>query len=200
MQILRMPQNSEEWYQARLGRVTASCFSDVMAGGKGITRNKYMLRLAAERLTGMRQDSYSNAAMEAGHEFEPLARAAYEFEHDVAVEQIGLVQSGEWIAASPDGLVGDNGLLELKCPYTTTHMQYWLDDRLPPEYRQQVQGQLWVSEREFCDFCSYDGRLKTKNLFVHRVMRDEKFIVEIKSAVNQFVEELQELIHTFSGE
>lgn len=200
MEILRMPQGTDEWHQARLGLVTASCFSDVMAGGKGITRNKYLMRLAAERLTGQRQSSYSNEAMAAGNEYEPQARSAYAFEYDVEVEQVGIIKASEWVGASPDGLVGDKGLLELKCPFTTTHMQYIIDNRLPPEYRQQVQGQLWVSEREFCDFCSFDARLKTKNLFVERVYRDDKYIFEIQRTVDEFVKELQELIANFSGE
>lgn len=192
MKIIDCIQGSDEWFAARLGKATASCFSEVL--NKKTGRGTYMIKLAAERLTGLPQDSYSNAVMERGKEVEPEARECYEVIYHEKVVQVGFVELNEWIGASPDGLIGDEGLAELKCPNTTTHISYILKDKMPAKYIPQVQGQLWVTGRKWCDFISYDPRLSSRPLWSVRIQRDEEYIRNLEAATNVFVKELKELI------
>jgi putative phage-type endonuclease len=200
MRILDCPQHSPEWYQARLGKVTASCFSKALAGGQGKTRASYMLQLVAERLTGEPQDTYTNAAMERGSEVEPAAREYYQLAEDISIEQIGFIEHDDNIGASPDALVGTDGLVEIKCPNSTTHITYILEDRLPPTYKAQVQGQLWVAERQWCDFVSYDPRMRSRQYFCVRVYRDEEYIKELATGLYGFVADLQELMDRLTAD
>ena len=187
-------QRSPEWYAIRAGKITSSIIADVMAGGKGITRRNAMIKLIAERMTGIcDQNGYSNGYMQWGIEHEPEAKDHYEALNFVNVRQVGFVEMDEWVGCSPDGLVGEDGLIELKCPASHTHIEYILADRCPPEYVKQIQHQLWVTGRQWCDFLSYDPRLKEKPMFVKRVERDESKIQEIAESVGQFIEELKEL-------
>ena len=198
MKILMCKQGSEEWFEARLGKVTTSKFADVLS--KGVTRNAYMLRLAAERLTLITQDTYSNAIMERGIEIEPEAREYYEALNRCDVEVIGFVELDDWVGASPDGLVGDEGQIEIKCPNTTTHISTILSGKLPAKYKAQVQGQLMITNRNWCDFVSFDPRMNNNPFFCVRVKRDEKYIAILKEAVKQFVNELKDMIFKISKE
>lgn len=198
MQIYRdIEQGTPEWFAVRAGIPTASMYSAVMAKGKGgessKTRRTYMLKLAGERLTGEPMDNYSNSHMERGHEHEPLARQAYTFLMGVEPEQVGFIRSGD-TGASPDSLVGSDGLLEIKSKLAHLHLEVLLSDKVPTEHIAQVQGQLWVAEREWCDFVSYCPRLE---LFRKRVYRDEKKIAEIAKAVDQFNAELHAIVTRF---
>tara|TARA_Y100000310_G_C20679575_1_gene815119 strand:+ start:2005 stop:2616 length:612 start_codon:yes stop_codon:yes gene_type:complete len=195
MEIIECTQGEDEWLQTRLGKVTASRFKDVISKGRGNapskTREAYMLQLVAELLTDQPQDNFTNAAMEWGTETEPQARATYEFASGLDVVEVGFITHSEHIGVSPDGLIGDNGLLEIKCPKTTTHLQRVRGGVFPTEYKAQVQGQLWVSEREWCDFVSFDPRIVgPSSYFCIRVNRDEDYIKELESKVNQFVGEM----------
>ena len=191
--IIYCEQQSPEWFAARLGKVTASHFAQAMMAKSASGRKTYMMKLVAERMTGQPLESYSAKWMEEGCEKEPEARIYYEGVKGVAVEQVGFVDAGD-IGASPDGLIGDDGLLEIKCPFPNTHLEYILAKKLPSVYKAQVHGQLWVTERQWTDFVSYDPRVISRPFWCVRVERDEKYIKEIKTAVEQFVEELLTLV------
>jgi len=194
-----MEQGTEEWFKARLGKVTASRVADVVAktkSGWGASRANYEAQLIAEILTGTVADSYTNAAMQHGTETEPKARAAYEFLHDVDVELIGFVdhptiaQTG----ASPDGIVG-KGMLEIKCPQPATHIDTLLKEKVPKKYITQMQWQMACCEKEWCDFMSYDDRLPVNlNTFICRIERDDKLIDELQTEVQIFLDEMNEKI------
>lgn len=193
-------QGSEEWIKARLGHVSASNLDAVMAkgrSGESETRKKYKIRLVAERLTNEPQESFKSSAMEWGIETEPMARMAYEVSRETFVDQTGFWKHPTipWVGCSPDGLCGDMGLAEIKCPLSTTHLNYILADQVPPEYYLQVQGQLWVMNREWCDFISFDPRMpQNKKLFVKRCYRSNDTISDIEKAVKQFLNEVDDLI------
>ncbi len=196
-----LEQGSDAWKAARLGHITASNIDNVMAKGKGnaesITRNKYKMRLVAERLTNQSIESFTSAAMEWGVEQEQFACMAYEIKQNTLVERTGfwLHPTIKWIGVSPDRLVGEKGILEAKCPQTTTHLDYIFADKMPAEYVKQVQCQLWVTGREWCDFISFDPRLPQKNqLFVKRVERDEELIKEMEQESIKFLAEVESLI------
>ncbi len=189
-------QGSAEWFAARLGKVTASRVADVVAktkSGPSASRATYMAQLIAERLTGVAQESFSNAAMQWGTATEPEARAAYEFYRNETVTEIGFVQHRQIddCGASPDGLVGVDGLLEIKCPNTSTHLDTLLGKMVPAKYVNQIQWQLACTGRQWCDFVSYDPHLPERmRLFVKRMPRDEKRIVELETEVAAFLLEM----------
>lgn len=202
MKVINCEQGSEEWFAARLGVPSASNFSKVLAKGSGATRKSYMYELAAEIITGERAESYSNAAMEHGNLYEAEARKAYEFMTDLEVTEVGFIKTDDDSAgASPDGLVGEKGLVEIKCPKTSTHIETIEGGKVPPKHKAQIQGQLWVSEREWCDFISYDPRIKTKNaIFKVRVERDDSYIrSELIPGIAKFNEELKALVQRIGG-
>ena len=205
MQIIKeIAQGSPEWQALRLGKVTASRFSDVMAKGKAgapsKTRQSYLYELAAERITGLVQDSYSNSYMQWGTETEPNARAFYEFEQDIATETVAFIMLNDDVGGSPDSLVGDEGLLEIKCPKTTVQIERVLEGVFPSEYKAQVQGLLWVSGRKWCDFVSFDPRINSdKKYFKIRVERDGEYINNLEIEVTKFVEELHALVKKLGG-
>ena len=197
--IYDIDQGSDEWHQLRLGKVTASKLADVMAKGRGNTpsktRQSYMLQIAAEILTGQPQDNFTNPYMEWGNECEPQARSMYEFDSGNDVTECAFITVNERFGVSPDGLIGDNGLLEIKCPKTTTQIQRYLDGVFPTTYKAQVQGQLLASEREWVDFVSFDTRINgSASYFCVRVERDEEYIKELQAGINQFIEELAGLL------
>jgi predicted phage-related endonuclease len=175
--------------------------ADVMSKGKegkeSQTRYKYKVKLVAERMTEASQDSYSNSYMEWGIENEQFACIAYEAAKEVFLEKTGfwLHPTTKWVGVSPDRLVGDDGLVEVKCPATTTHLNYIFDGKVPAEYVKQIQAQLWVTGREWCDFISFDPRLPRRNqLFVVRCGRDEKLIKEMEAETIKFLDEVEKLI------
>lgn len=202
----KVEQGTDEWRALRLGHVTASNVADVMAKGKSgeaVTRKKYKVKLLAERLTGSSQDFYTNAAMEWGTEQEPYARMAYEVANDVLVDKTGFWphETIKWVGVSPDGLVDSDGLVEIKCPNTTTHLDYILDDKVPTEYYKQIQCQLWVTGRSWCDFISFDPRLPQRNqLFVKRCFRDEALMAEMEKEIREFLQEIEYLIEQLQGD
>ena len=198
MKILSMPQGSPEWLAARAGKVTASRINDVMAAKTTAAYRDYRAQIVAEILTGQPQESgFTNAAMQWGTEQEKFARAEYELACDWTVDEIGIVlhPTIERGAASPDGLVSTNGLVEIKCPKTATHLQTLIDKKQPRQYENQMLWQMACTGREWCDFVSYDPRLPDDlQLFVHRFDRDDKRIKEIEAAVTQFLSEVNEMI------
>jgi putative phage-type endonuclease len=191
-----MEQKSEEWFKARLGKVTASRVADVLAKtktGYSASRDNYMAQLVVERMTNTQAESFTNAAMQWGTDQEPFARAAYEVQQNVLVDETGLVDHPtiEMAGASPDGLVGEDGLVEIKCPNTATHIDTLLTQTVPGKYITQMQFQMACTGRQWCDFVSFDPRMPAKaQLFVKRVMRDEAFIKEIETEIKKFLAEV----------
>jgi putative phage-type endonuclease len=199
--IEMMDQGSESWFQVRIGKVTASRVADVIAKtktGYSASRDNYMAQLVCERLTGQKGESFTNAAMQHGTDTEPLARAAYEALKDVLVDEVGFVPHPtiEMAGASPDGMVGDDGLIEIKCPNTATHIDTLLSQTVPGKYNTQMQFQMACTGRKWCDFVSFDNRLPEElQLFVMRVPRDEVFIRLIEAEIVQFLAELDDKIN-----
>ena len=193
----QIQQRSPEWFAARLGKVTASKVADVIAKtktGYSASRDNYMAQLICERMTGQRQESYTNAAMEWGTETEPLARAAYEARKGVLVDEVGLIDHPyvQRSGASPDGLVGDDGVLEIKCPNTATHFETLLKGEMPSKYIPQVQWQMACTNRKWCDFVSFDPRVDDGlKLFVVRIQRDSDYIKMLEDEVMKFLRELE---------
>jgi len=158
-----MEQGSIEWFQERAGKATASRFKDIIAtikSGEAAVRRNYKAQLVVERLTGVAQETYTNAAMQYGTETEPLARIAYEFRTDNKVSEVGFIQHKELLAGcSPDGLIGTDGGVEIKCPFqSAVHIETLLNG-MPKEHMAQIQGTLWITGRSWWDFVSFDPRL-----------------------------------------
>jgi putative phage-type endonuclease len=190
-------QNSPEWLTLRIGQVTASRVKDVVAklkkGGESAARASYKLELLAEVLTGRATDHYVSQAMDFGKENEPLARTMYELQNSVDVVRVGYVRHASIprSGCSPDGLVGDEGLVEFKVPNTTTHLEYLQADVVPEEYRPQMMWQMACTGRLWCDFVSYDPRLPADfGLFIKRFERDEEAICQMEKEVETFIAEL----------
>jgi putative phage-type endonuclease len=189
-------QGTPEWFAARLGNVTASRVSDVIVrtkSGYSASRENYMAQLICERMTNTVAESFSNAAMQWGTETEPFARAAYESYADVLVDQVGYVPhpSIERAGASPDGLVDADGLLEIKCPNTATHIDTLLNNQVPTKYITQMQWQMACTGRAWCDFVSFDPRLPNGlQLFVKRVELDAEYVAMLEEEVTKFLAEL----------
>lgn len=189
-------QGSPEWHALRCGKVTASRIADMMAKTKtgwGASRANYKAQLVAERLTGIVAEGYTNAAMEWGKEKEAEARAAYGFSTTHPVEIIDFVTHPEiaMSGASPDALVGDDGLVEIKSPNTATHIETLLGGTVPGKYMLQMQWQMACTGRTWCDFVSYDPRMpEDMRLFVRRLERDDELIAEITKEVRAFLAEI----------
>lgn len=190
LEIFDVDQGTDEWLAARLGLPTASKFATVMAKGEGKTRGQYMRRLAGEILTGEPSETFSNGHMERGHEMEDEARETYAFISDADIVRVGFIKNGNK-GASPDSLVGANGGLEIKTALPEIQIDRLERNRLPPEHRAQVQGNLWVTEREFWDFMSYWPKLPP---LIVRVYRDEPYIREMAAEIDRFNDELGELV------
>jgi putative phage-type endonuclease len=192
-----MEQRTEEWFEARMGCVTASRTADVMAktkSGYAASRANYMAELICERLTGERQGGFSSAAMQWGTETEPQARMAYEIITGATVVETGFVLHPEisGFGASPDGLIGDGGLIEIKCPNTATHIDTLLADKVPTKYIIQMHVQMLCTGRAWCDFVSFDPRLPIDlHMFIKRVERDNKLAEEIVTEVQSFLADME---------
>jgi putative phage-type endonuclease len=188
-------QRSEDWYAARLGKATASRFKDAIAvlksGAPAQAQRDYVTELVVERLTGQRVQKYVTAAMQWG-DHEPEARAAYERITGRIVEETGFVAHDTLMAGcSPDGLVDWDGLIEIKCPWNTANHIETLLNGMPTEHIPQVQGQMWITGREWCDFVSYDPRMpEALQLHVQRIQRDEAFIADLERRVTSFLAEV----------
>ena len=196
---LEIKQGTEEWHQIRLGKVTASRVSDVMSkikSGESAGRKNYKMDLVVERLTNTPTSSFTNSAMAWGTETEPLARMAYEVHSGNFVETVAFIQhpSIEWFGCSPDGLIGSEGNLEIKCPNTSTHIDYLLAGVPPAKYVPQMQTQMACTGAKWCDFVSFDPRLPDElQLLVVRLDRDEAYIQKIEEEVKQFLEEVEQI-------
>ena len=195
-----LEQRTEEWFSERAGKVTASCIYKVMARtktGYGADRANYAAQIVAERLTGLPAETFTNAAMVWGIETEAQARAMYEFQTGNGVAETGFHRHPaiENSGASPDGLVGNLGLVEIKCPNTATHIATLRGGGIDRKYLLQMQWQMACTERQWCDFASFDPRLPHElQLHFERVQRDDELIEEIEGEVRKFLAEIDETV------
>lgn len=191
-----MEQRSPEWYAARLGKLTASRIADALARTKtgwGASRANVRAELVCERLTGTPTDTYTNAAMQWGIDTEPQARAAYEFLRDASVDIVAFIDHPQIAMAgcSPDGFVGADGLVEIKCPNTATHIETILSDAIPDKYRKQMLWQMACTGRKWCDFVSFDPRMPAEmQLHVTRIKRCEDSIAQLEDEATAFLLEV----------
>lgn len=197
LQIIECEQNSPEWYAARLGIPTASMFATVMASGRGggesKTRAEYMRKLAGELLTGDPMENYVSQHMERGKIMEDEARDLYAFLKNCEPQRVGFIRNGN-AGCSPDSLIGDRGGLEIKTALAHIQIDRLMKDELPPEHKAQVQGSIWIADREWWDFASYcNPKLP---LFVKRVTRDNGYIANLAGEVARFNDELQTVVET----
>lgn len=196
-----MEQRTEDWFAVRLGKVTASKIADVVAKtktGYSASRANYMAQLVIERLTGVKEASFTNDAMQWGIDKEPEARAAYEAKVGELVEEVGFIHHPTILmsGASPDGLVNDDGMVEIKCPNTATMLDYILDKTVPQKYLYQMQWQMACANKGWCDFVAYDPRLpENLRLLVIRVKRDNEMIAMLETEVKKFLTELDEKVN-----
>jgi putative phage-type endonuclease len=203
MQIIKdIEQGSDEWLKLRLGVATASNFDKIITstGKESESLKKYASQLATELMLETPEPSFKNDVMARGNEVEPLARDAYQEQTFNVVEQITMFKSdcGNF-GYSPDGIVNDDGLVEIKCPLATTHFKYLLDNKMPSDYWQQVQAGLWVSQRKWIDFVSYNSYFKDKKLFVIRVERDEEYIAKLTELANKVILIRDEYLNKLEG-
>lgn len=190
MQIINIEQGTQEWIDTRKGVITGSRFKDIVTPAKAElskSSKMYMYELVAERM-GATVNFYQNEHMQRGNELEPDARTAYEFVKDATVEQVGFcLHDSKIIGVSPDGLIGEDGGLEIKCPKETTHISYLDSGEMPLIYKPQVQGSMWVTGRKWWDFMSYHPDLPP---LIVRVHRDEEYISQMEKGILKFSEEM----------
>lgn len=200
MEVFDFDQGGDAWFRARLGLPTASEFSTVLAkgrdGGDSKTRKTYLYKLAGEIITGEPMESYSNSHMERGKAWEDEARDAYAFIANADPQRVGFIKNGRK-GASPDSLVGKDGMVEIKTKLPHLMVELILRGEFPPEHVAQCQGQLWVAEREWVDIAVYWPGFP---LFVKRATRDEAYIRKLASAVDEFNAELDEIVAKVRGE
>lgn len=197
--LVKAEQRTPEWFQARMGKATASRFGDIMAktrSGYAASRKNYMAELVSQRLTGTVPENFTSTAMQWGIDNEPLARLEYTLDTGNEAKETGLwLHDTLAVGASPDGFVNSDGILEIKCPNTATHIETLATKQLPRQYEAQVQGQLWVTGKKWCDFVSYDPRLpENAQMVVIRIERDEKFIKELEEEIKKFLDEVEEQV------
>jgi putative phage-type endonuclease len=195
-----MEQRTEEWWQARLGKVTASRIADVVArtkSGYAASRANYMAELVVERLTGKATEGFSSSAMLWGVEKEPMARDAYSATRGEFVTEVGFLPHPriEMAGASPDGTVPPSGIVEIKCPNTATHIEWLMSKEPPQKYYYQMQWQMACAMATFCDWVSYDPRMpQNLQLLIVRIERDDDTIKMLEAEVEQFLSELDEKV------
>jgi putative phage-type endonuclease len=196
MEAINLIQGSDDWRYARCGSLGASRVADAIAktkSGWGASRANLMAEMIAERLTGTPAEGFTNAAMQWGTQTEPFARAAYEFRTNATVTEVGLIRHPkiEGTHASPDGLVDPDGMIEIKCPMTATHIETVIGQGIPAKYVTQMQWQMACASTEWCDFVSFDPRLpEAMRLFVKRLSRDDAMIAQLEKDVTAFLAEV----------
>ena len=198
-------QGSPEWFALRAGKVTASRVADILAKtktGPSASRQNYLIELALQRTTGIIQESYTNAAMEWGTQTEPQARVAYEVNTNNFVDQVAFIDHPNiaWFGCSPDGLVSDRGLVEIKCPNSATHWEYFKSKKAPNKYVIQMQAQMAVTGKDWCDFISFDPRMPDRSqLLIVNVPRDPEFILFMETEIKQFLSEVEVEVNLMKG-
>ena len=194
MTFFDIEQGSDEWFAMRKGKFTASTFKDLFAAKTTKAYEKVIYQVVFERLTGESPENFTNEWMERGKELESEAIEKYEIMTFSKVKPGGFAELNEWVGCSPDGWVED-GLIEVKCPAFNTMINYLLDKKLPKIYEKQVQGQLYVTGAEWCDFMCYHPKLKP---LIIRIERDEVIISEIKAKLEESIEKAKSIIKQLS--
>lgn len=198
-------QGSAEWHEQRLGKVTASRVADVIAktkSGYSASRDNYMAQLICERMTGRPTEGFSSAAMQHGTDTEPKAREAYESLTFTIVEQVAMIDHPTiaMTGASPDGQIGEDGLIEIKCPNTNTHIETLLSQKVPTKYVTQMMWQMACTGRQWCDFVSYDPRMpEGLQIFIKRVDRDNELIKQLEDEIVSFLSELDSKVEALNN-
>lgn len=198
METLYIEQGSDEWFKARLGSIGGSSIAAAVAGGTGATRQTLMYKLAGQILSGVWEDGYKSEAMIQGTVREPEARTLYELIQGVEVEQVGLVKDHQHKHVSPDGLVGHNGMIEIKSPQIPSHIATLDKQAVPSQYVKQIHWGLQRAEREWVDYTSYCPEITSKPIFIKRYYRDEKLIKKLEEGADQFIVEMLELVERVS--
>ena len=188
----KVEQGTEDWLSLRRGKFSASTFKNLFMGKTTQGYQDEIMRVVFERLTGESPESFSNDYMKRGNELEPHAKARYIMDTFNKVEDSGFFELNEWVGCSPDGLIGEDGLIEIKCPKYTTMINYLLKKELPSEYKWQVHGQMWITGRKWCDFVGYHPKLP---LVIVRVERDEELIKELQAEVETAIKKAKDMLN-----
>lgn len=194
MKIHNFEQRTEDWYNIRKGKMTASNADTIIANGKGL--ETYIYNLMAEYYSSAEKENYINADMQRGIDLEPEARLEFEFYTDLDVQEVGFIEYNEFIGVSPDGLIGDDGLIEIKCPNDSVYFKLLLSDNIKPEYIAQMQMQLYVTDRQYCYFVSYNPNFE-KSLYIKKITRDEEMIEKLKKGLDKGTELIKEIKKKF---
>ena len=194
MKIYNFEQRTEDWYNIRKGKMTASNAEIIIANGKGL--ETYIYNLMAEYYSSAEKENYINADMQRGIDLEPEARLEFEFYTDLDVQEVGFIEYNEFIGVSPDGLVGDDGLIEIKCPNDSIYFKLLLSNNIKPEYIAQMQMQMYVTDRQYCYFVSYNPNFE-KSLYIKKITRDEEMIDKLKKGLERGTELIKEIKKNF---
>ena len=194
MKIHNFEQRSEDWYNIRKGKMTASNAETIIANGKGL--ETYIYNLMAEYYSLAEKENYINADMQRGIDLEPEAKIEFQFYTGLDIKEVGCVELNEYILASPDGLIGDDGLIEIKCPNDSIYFKLLLSNNIKPEYIAQMQMQMYVTDRQYCYFVSYNPNFE-KSLYIKKINRDEEMIDKLKKGLERGTELIKEIKENF---
>lgn len=194
MKIHNFEQRTDDWYNIRKGKMTASNADTIIANGKGL--ETYIYNLMAEYYSTAEKENYINADMQRGIDLEPEARLEFEFYTDLDVQEVGFIEYNEFIGVSPDGLIGDDGLIEIKCPNDSVYFKLLLNDNIKPEYIAQMQMQMYVTDRQYCYFVSYNPNFE-KSLYIKKINRDEEIIEKLKKGLDKGTQLIKEIKENF---
>ena len=194
MKIYNFEQRTEDWYNIRKGKMTASNAETIIANGKRL--ETYIYNLMAEYYSSAEKENYINADMQRGIDLEPEARLEFEFYTNLDVQEVGFIEYNDFIGVSPDGLIGDDGLIEIKCPNDSIYFKLLLSNNIKPEYIAQMQMQMYVTERQYCYFVSYNPNFE-KSLYIKKINRDEEMIDKLKKGLERGTELIKEIKKNF---
>lgn len=194
MKIYNFEQRTEDWYNVRKGKMTASNAETIIANGKGL--ETYIYNLMAEYYSSAEKESYINADMQRGIDLEPEAKIEFQFYTGLDIKEIGCVELNEYILASPDGLIGEDGLIEIKCPNDSIYFKLLLSNNIKPEYIAQMQMQMYVTDRQYCYFVSYNPNFE-KSLYIKKINRDEEMIEKLKKGLERGTQLIKEIKENF---
>lgn len=194
MKIYNFEQRTDEWYAIRRGKMSASNAETIIANGKGL--ETYIYNLMAEYYSSAEKENYINADMQRGIDLEPEAKIEFQFYTGLDIKEVGCVELNEYILASPDGLIGDDGLIEIKCPNDSIYFKLLLSDNIKPEYIAQMQMQMYVTDRQYCYFVSYNPNFE-KSLYIKKINRDKEMIDKLKKGLERGTELIKEIKENF---
>ena len=194
MKIYNFEQRTEDWYNIRKGKMSASNAETIIANGKGL--ETYIYNLMAEYYSSAEKENYINADMQRGIDLEPEAKIEFQFYTGLDIKEVGCVELNEYILASPDGLIGDDGLIEIKCPNDSIYFKLLLSNNIKPEYIAQMQMQMYVTDRQYCYFVSYNPNFE-KSLYIKKINRDEEMIDKLKKGLERGTQLIKEIKENF---